>query len=57
MTSVPPGDYLAYAFDDTRNVEYAEPEWIRLNAGAGVPVSIAPGSSATVSLVRITVPK
>ncbi|MGD1071245.1 MAG: carboxypeptidase-like regulatory domain-containing protein [Bryobacteraceae bacterium] len=52
MVNVPPGDYLAYAFDDSRNVEYAEPEWMRLNAGLGAPVSIAPWGSATVSLVR-----
>jgi Carboxypeptidase regulatory-like domain len=54
ISNVPPGDYLAYAFDDSRNVEYAEPEWMRLNAGAGVPVSIQPGSSAAIALVQIT---
>jgi hypothetical protein len=53
ISTVPPGDYLAYAFDDVRMVEYAEPDWMRQHAGPGVPVTIAPGSTATVSLVRM----
>jgi len=51
--TVPPGDYLAYAFDDVRMVEYAEPDWMRQHAGPGVSVTVAPGGSATVSLVRM----
>jgi hypothetical protein len=52
MSGIPPGDYLAYAFDDSRMVEYAEPDWMRQHAGPGVPVTMAPGGTATVSLVR-----
>jgi hypothetical protein len=53
MANLPPGDYVAYAFDDARNVEYAEPEWMQVNANSGVPVNILPGSSSAAALVRM----
>jgi hypothetical protein len=52
MQNVPAGTCKAWAFDDGRNVEYADEEWMRRNAGSGADVTITNGSAAQVSLVR-----
>ncbi|MES1260755.1 MAG: hypothetical protein ABUS49_03390 [Acidobacteriota bacterium] len=54
---VPPGNYVADAFDDGSSVEYGEPEWMRVNAGPGLPVTITPRGTLRVALERVTVPK
>jgi hypothetical protein len=57
MKIVPAGPCKAWAFDDAENVEYADEDWMRRYAGAGVEVTIVTGSAAQVSLVRRVVPK
>jgi len=52
MQEVPVGTCKAWAFDDGRNVEYADEEWMRRNAGGGADVTISSGSTAQVTLVR-----
>lgn len=55
IETVPPGDYKAYAWDDNTRVEYANPEWMRRN-GKGVAVTVDPGQTARVKLVRQVAP-
>ena len=57
MQNVPAGSYKAWAFDDGRNVEYADDEWMRRNAGSGTDVTITGGATAQISLVRRVVPQ
>jgi hypothetical protein len=57
MENIPPGEYRAYAFDDSHDVEYADPVWMQRNAGKAAAVTITSGNSAAVSLIRVTVPK
>jgi hypothetical protein len=52
MENLPPGEYQAYAFDDARNAEYAEPGWMESHAGTPVSVTIRAGASADVRLIR-----
>ncbi len=52
IQNVPAGSYKAWAFDDGRNVEYADDEWMRRNAGSGADVTITGGSTVQISLVR-----
>jgi Carboxypeptidase regulatory-like domain len=52
IPNVPPGEYKVYAFDDTSQVEYAEPGWIRQYGAAGVSVTVRTGESAQVELVQ-----
>lgn len=55
MENIPPGEYKAWAFDDLRNVEYADAEWMLRNAGDGTSLTIVHAGSAHISLVqRIT---
>lgn len=51
-----PGAYTASAWESTRNVEYANPEWMRQYSGASVAVSIEAGQNAQVKLIRQTAP-
>ncbi len=55
ISTVPPGDYKVYAWDDNNNVEYANPEWMQRN-GKGVAVTVASGQTAQVKLVRQNAP-
>ncbi len=57
IRNLPPGDYRVYAFDDGRNVEYADPEWMQRNGGSGAPLTIAPGQMAHLSLTSRTTPQ
>jgi hypothetical protein len=56
IRSIPPGDYRAYAFDEGRDVEYADPDWMQQNAGSGAAVTIAPRSTAQLSLTSRAAP-
>jgi hypothetical protein len=55
ISTVPPGDYKVYAWDDNNNVEYANPEWMQRN-GKGVAVTVDAGQSAQVKLTRQSAP-
>jgi hypothetical protein len=55
IDNLPPGDYKVYAWDDTTNVEYGNPDWMRQNA-KGVAVSVARGQTAAVRVTRQTAP-
>ena len=55
IDNLPPGDYKVYAWDDNTNVEYANPEWMRQN-GKGAAVSVGPGQTALVKVIRQTAP-
>ncbi|HWE52736.1 MAG TPA: carboxypeptidase regulatory-like domain-containing protein [Bryobacteraceae bacterium] len=57
IQNVPAGACKAWAFDDGRNVEWADEEWMRRNAGSPADVVITSGSSAQVTLVRRVVPQ
>jgi hypothetical protein len=57
MQNVPAEPCKTWAFDDGNDVEYADEDWMRRYAGAGVDVTIVTGSAAQVSLVRRVVPK
>ncbi len=54
--AVPPGDYKVYAWDDNSKVEYANPAWMQ-RYGKAVSVSVAPGQSAQVKLIRQIAPE
>jgi len=51
MGGVPPGEYSAYAFPDSREAEYADALWMRQNAGVAVPVSVSAGGAARCALI------
>jgi hypothetical protein len=55
IENVPPGDYKVYAWDDQTKVEYANPDWMQRN-GKAVAVSVGPGQTAQVTLVRQIAP-
>ena len=55
FSTVPPGNYKVYAWDDNTNVEYANPEWMQRN-GKSVAVTVDPGQTAQVKLVRQNAP-
>ncbi len=50
MNNLPPGEYKAYAFDDARDVEYADPSWMQTHAGTRVTITIQPGAKPTLQL-------
>ncbi len=52
-----PGDYRIYAWDDSRQVEYANPAWMQRYAADGVSVSIQAGQTARVAIKQQTVPE
>jgi hypothetical protein len=49
-SSVAPGEYTVYAFDDINAVEYLNPEAMRPYASQGVPVTISAGETAKVKV-------
>ncbi len=53
---VAPGDYTVYAWDDLQQVEYADPEWMRHNAGPGTPVTVTAGQTVDVKATRVVAP-
>ena len=50
MDSVPPGQYTAFAFDRTANLEYRNPEAMRPYANDAQVVRLSPGGEASVNL-------
>jgi hypothetical protein len=50
LSGLPPGTYRVFAFDEPHTLEYNNPEAMRLYAGKGQTVTIAPSGSAQVSL-------
>jgi hypothetical protein len=57
LQNLAPGDYKAYAWDDSSQVPYADADWMGRYAGAGTDVSVASGQSAQVKLTLQDVPK
>jgi hypothetical protein len=55
LHNLQPGDYSVSAWDSIRNVEYANPDWMRQHAGAGA-VTVQAGQNAQIKLVRQTAP-
>jgi hypothetical protein len=51
-----PGAYSVSAWDSMRNVEYANPEWMRQYAGSSAAVTIEAGQDARIKLTRQTAP-
>jgi hypothetical protein len=57
VTGIAPGDYKVYGWDDFQQVEYADPDWMKRNGGAGVSVTVSAGQTGEQKLVRAVVPK
>jgi len=51
-----PGAYTVSAWDSIRNVEYANPEWMRQYAEASAAVTIEAGHDARIKLIRQAAP-
>ncbi|HVW84108.1 MAG TPA: carboxypeptidase-like regulatory domain-containing protein [Bryobacteraceae bacterium] len=51
MDGLPPGDYRVYAWDDGREVEYADPDWMKQH-GSGVTVTVQAGQSQQLKLTQ-----
>jgi hypothetical protein len=56
VQNLQPGAYTVSAWDSIRNVEYANPEWMRQYAGASPAVAIQAGQNARIKLTRQTAP-
>lgn len=56
VRNLQPGAYSVSAWDNVRNVEYADPTWMRQNAGASAAVTIEAGQDARIKLTRQTAP-
>jgi len=56
IAGLAPGDYRAYAWNDVQQVEYANPDWMQQNGRAGVPVTIAAGQTAQITLKQQIAP-
>ena len=55
LQNLAPGDYTAYAWDDSSQVEYANPEWMRRFSGTSV--TIAAGQNSQIKLTQQSVPE
>ncbi len=55
LQNLAPGDYTAYAWDDSSAVEYANPEWMRRFSGTSVTVTA--GQNSQIKLTQQTVPE
>ena len=55
-TTMPVGDYRAWAFDNLNTVPYGEEDWMSQNAGAGEKVTVTSAGSTSVTLKRIAAP-
>jgi hypothetical protein len=56
VQNLAPGDYAVYAWDDTSVVEYANADWMRRYAGAGVQATVTPGQNSQVKLTQQVAP-
>jgi hypothetical protein len=57
LQGLPPGDYRVFGWDDFQQVEWADADWMRRNAGAGVAVTVSAGQSADAKVTRVVVPR
>jgi hypothetical protein len=55
VQNLAPGDYTVYAWDDSSQVEYANPEWMRRFSGTSVTVTA--GQNSQIKLTQQTVPE
>jgi hypothetical protein len=55
LANVPPGEYMAYAWDDWQQVEYSNADWMRRNA-SGVSITVQAGQTAQVKLRQQAAP-
>jgi len=56
LQGLAPGDYRVYAWDDTKQVEYANPAWMQRYAANAAAVTVQAGQATQVALKRQTVP-
>jgi len=56
IPNVAPGDYTIYAWDEPNDVEYADTDWMRRNAGGGISVTVTAGQNQQVKLTEQRVP-
>jgi hypothetical protein len=54
LDRLPPGDYVAFAFDGPADGEWQNPEYLASHESQGTPVRIAAGAAPTVELVALT---
>jgi hypothetical protein len=54
LTGVPPGDYVAFAFDGVQDGEWQDPAYLAGRESRGTPVRIALGTSPSVELKALT---
>jgi hypothetical protein len=55
LQNLAPGDYTVYAWNDSSEVEYANPEWMRRFSGTSVTVTA--GQNSQIKLTQQTVPE
>jgi hypothetical protein len=53
LNGVPPGDYVAFAFDGVDEGEWQNPEFVAAKEASGKPVRVGPTSSVSVELVAL----
>ena len=53
LASLPPGDYVAFAFDGAEDGEWQNPEFVAPYGGRGTPVRISDGAPASVELTAL----
>ena len=56
LLGLAPGDYQAYAWDDIRQVEFANPDWMKRNGASSALVSVRAGQFPQVTLKQQLVP-
>lgn len=56
LQNVAPGDYMIFAWDQPNEVAYADPDWMRRNAGGGLAVTVTAGQSQQIKLTEQLVP-
>ena len=57
VSSLPPGDYRVFGWDEIDLAEWADSDWMRRYGGSGVGVTVSAGQTADVKLVRVTIPR
>ena len=53
IPALPPGDYVAFAFDGAEEGEWQNPEFVAPYEGRGTPVRIGDGAAATIELTAL----
>jgi hypothetical protein len=57
LQNLAPGDYTLYAWDNPQEVAWADADWMRRYAGAGMAVSVAAGQNAQAKITQQRVPQ